>query len=120
MLAYLPFRCIFANHFTTLDVILDDKELVKLYTTGKSKKLRLPDQVIEKFLSTIQKVEASVTIYDLWADKGLRFEKLKGSEKLYSMRISGKYRLEMEVEWKDDRQTIGKFHLLTISNHYGD
>ncbi len=66
MLAYLPFRCIFVNHFTALDVILDDKKLVKLYTTGKSKKLRLPDQVIEKFLSTIQKIEASVTINDLF------------------------------------------------------
>ena len=120
MLAYLPFRCIFAKHFTALDVILDDKELVKLYTTGKSKKLRLPEQIIEKFLSTIQKIEASVTINDLLADKGLRFEKLRGSENHYSMRLSGKYRLEMEVEWKDDKQTVGKFHLLSISNHYGD
>jgi proteic killer suppression protein len=103
-----------------LDVFLDDKELERLYESGKSKKLRLPDQVTEKFFSVIQKIEASVNIYDLWADKGLKFERLKGSEKLYSMRLSGKYRLEMEVEWKDDKQTVGKFHLLTISNHYGD
>lgn len=103
-----------------MDVFLDDKELVKLYTTGKSKKLKLPEPVIEKFLSTIQKIEASVTIYDLWADRGLKFEKIKGTEKVYSMRLSGKYRLEMKIEWQDTDQTIGFFYLVTISNHYGD
>jgi len=101
-----------------LDVIINDKELEKLYTSGNSKKLKLPEQVIEKFFSTIQKIEASIAIYDLWADKGLRFEKLRGFENRYSMRLSSKYRLEMEVEWKDDKQTIGRFYLLTISNHY--
>ncbi len=103
-----------------MDVFLDDKELVKLYTTGKSKKLKLPEQVIEKFLLTVQKIEASTTIHDLWADKGLKFEKLKGTDKFYSMRLSGKYRLEMKVEWQDTNQTIGIFRLVTISNHYGD
>jgi len=103
-----------------LESILDDKELVTLYTTGKSKKLRLPQLVTDKFFSTIQKIEASVDIYDLWNDKGLKFEKLRGSENTYSMRLSGKYRLEMEVDWKDDKRTVGIFHLLTISNHYGD
>jgi toxin HigB-1 len=103
-----------------LDVFLDDKELEKLYTAGKSKKLRLPEPVTEKFLSAIQKIEASVNMYDLWADKGLKFKRLQGFEKLYSVRLTGKYRLEMEVEWIDEKQTMGKFHLLKISNHYGD
>jgi len=103
-----------------VNVFIDDKELEKLYTRGKSKKLKLSEQVIEKFFSTIQKIEASVTIYDLWNDKGLKFEKLQGTEKHYSMRLSGKYRLEMKVEWEDANQTIGKFHIQKISNHYDD
>jgi plasmid maintenance system killer protein len=103
-----------------LDAFLDDKELLKLFSEGKSRKLRLPNQVIEKVFSTVQKIEASVSVYDLWADKGLRFEKLTGSENRYSMRLSGKFRLEMRVEWKDEEQTIGIFFLLGISNHYGD
>jgi len=103
-----------------LNVYIDDKELEKLFTTGQSKKLRLPEQVTEKFLATIQKIESSVTIHDLWADKGLRFEKLRGIANTYSMRLTVKYRLEMEVIWVDDKQTIGKFYLKTISNHYGD
>lgn len=103
-----------------MDVIIDNKELEKLYTSGQSKKLKLPELVIDKFFATIQKIESSVSIHDLWADKGLRFEKLRGTTNRYSMRLSGKYRLETEVIWIDDKQTIGKFYLQTISNHYGD
>jgi toxin HigB-1 len=103
-----------------LEVHLDDKELIKLYTTGKSNKLKLPERVIEKFLATIQKIESALTIRDLLADNGLRFEKLKGMVNRYSMRLSSKYRLEMEVEWIDDKLTVGKFYLKTISSHYDD
>jgi len=103
-----------------LDVLLNDKELVKLYETGKSKKLRLPEPVIEKFFAAVQKIDAAVNIYDLWKDSALRFEKLKGAGNRYSMRLTGKYRLEMTVEWKDDPPTIGKFFIEEISNHYGD
>ena len=102
------------------EVYIEDKELEKVYTSGKSSKLRLPDQVTDKFFATIQKIEAAVGIQDLLADNGLHFEKLKGSTNYYSIRLSGKYRLEMEVERDDDKQTQGRFYLKTISNHYGD
>lgn len=103
-----------------MEVFINDKELEKLYTTGQSRKLKLQEHIVDKFLATIQKTEASVTINDLLADKGLRFEKLRGFENRYSMRLSGKYRLEMEIEWNDDKRNVGKFFLLTISKHYGD
>ena len=103
-----------------MEVFINDKELERLYTTGQSRKLRIQEHVIDKFLATVQKIEASVIINDLLADKGLRFEKLRGSENRYSMRLSGKFRLEMEIVWKDDKRNVGKFYLLTISNHYGD
>jgi len=48
-----------------LDVYIDDKELIKLYETGKSKKLKLQPEIIEKFFATIQKIEAAEDIYDL-------------------------------------------------------
>ena len=103
-----------------MEVSIEDKELEKLYTSGKSKKLKLPEMVIDKFFATIQKIEAAQSIYDLWADKGLKFEKLKGTENLYSMRLNRQYRLEMEVTWENVEKTIGLFGLLEISNHYGD
>ena len=101
-----------------MEVFLDDKQLEVLYTSGQSKKLKLHDQVIEKFFATVQKIEASVTVHDLWADNGLRFKKLSGHSSRYAMRLNNKYRLEMEIEWEDEAQTIGKFFLQAISNHY--
>lgn len=103
-----------------MEVHIDDKELEKIYITGKSNKLRLPVSVVEKFFAIIQKIESATNIGDIWADKGLRFEKLHGTVNSFSMRLTGKYRLEMEVIWMDEKFTVGKFYLKTISNHYGD
>lgn len=103
-----------------MDVFIHDRDLEILYTTGRSKKLKLPANVIDKFFATVQKIEAAATIYDLWNDKGLRFEKLKGTKNKWSMRLSQAYRLEMEISWVDEKESIGQFFLLTISNHYGD
>jgi toxin HigB-1 len=103
-----------------LIVHIDDKDLIKLYETGSSKKLRLTENVIEKFFATVQKIESAINIYDFWKDSGLKFEKLKGYKNRYSMRLSGKHRLEMEITWTNNDQTIGEFYLITISGHYGD
>ena len=103
-----------------LEVYIDDKQLELLYTTGKSKKLKLPDQVIDKFFATVQKIEAAQSIHDLWADNGLRFKKIGKNEEYYSMRLNQKYRLELTINWENEDKTIGKFVLQTISNHYDD
>lgn len=101
-----------------MEFTFKNKELEKLYTTGKSKKLKLPNDIIEKFFARIQQIEAANDIYDLWNDKGLNFEKLKGSENSYSMRLKIKYRLEMDIDWKNNELTIGDFIITDISNHY--
>ena len=104
--------------FTHLEVKLQDKHLIELYESGKSRKLKLPQPIVDKFFATIQKIEAAIDIYDLTNDRGLNFEKLKGTESKYSMRLNRQYRLEMEVLWENDPPTKGVFVLLTISNHY--
>jgi plasmid maintenance system killer protein len=100
-----------------LDVYIDDKELEKLYVTGSSRKLKLRPDIIEKYFATIQKISAANNIYDLWNDSSLNFENYK---KHYSMRLSGKYRLEADVKWINEEKTIGDFHLFKISKHYED
>ena len=60
-----------------MEVFLNNKELEKLYETGESRKLKLEKQVVEKFFATILKIEATVGVKDLLADKGKRFEKLR-------------------------------------------
>jgi len=100
-----------------LEVYLDNKELQKLYVTGKSSKLKLRQDVIDKYFGVIQKISAAKDIYDLWNDPSLNFEKYKMH---YSIRLTGKYRLEMRVNWMNETKTIGEFYLFQISNHYGD
>jgi len=103
-----------------LRVFINDRDLLKLYETGRSKKLNLPAEVIDKFFATVQKIESALTIYDLWNKPGFKFEKLKGFKNRYSMRLTGKYRLEIEITWTNPDQTTGDFYLITISAHYGD
>lgn len=101
-----------------MEFTFNNKALEKLYTTGKSNKLKLSNDIIDKFFARIQQIEAAHTIYDLWNDKGLNFEKLQGHINLYSMRLKLKYRLEMQIEWKNDEKTIGVFIITEISKHY--
>ena len=103
-----------------MNVYIDDKELLKLYESGRSKKLRLPETVIDKYFATIQKIESATSIHDFWKDSRLIFEKLRGFKNRYSMRLTIKYRLEMEIEWENTENTIGEFILIEISLHYGD
>jgi len=96
----------------------DNKDLEKLYTDGKSKKYRLPNDIIDKFFARIQQIEAAKDIYDLWNDKGLNFEKMNGYDSRYSMRLKVKYRLEMNIDWKNAEKSIGNFSIVEITNHY--
>lgn len=101
-----------------MEFTFENKELEKLYITGNSKKLKLSNDIIDKFFARIQQIEAANSIHDLWKDKGLNFEKMTGENNLYSMRLKIKYRLEMRIEWKNDEKTIGDFIITEISNHY--
>jgi len=101
-----------------MDFRFENKDLEKLYTEGKSKKYRLPEDIIDKFFARIQQIEAAKDIFDLWNDKGLNFERLQGYESRYSMRLKLKYRLEMIVEWQNNEKNIGEFIIIDITNHY--
>ena len=101
-----------------MNVVINDKELLKLYQTGKSSKFRLTDDIIAKFFMRIQTIAASVNIYDFWKDPAIKFEKLKGFENRYSMRLNNKYILEIEIVWENDEKTEGIFYLKDISTHY--
>jgi toxin HigB-1 len=101
-----------------MNVNINDKELIKLYEKGQSRKLKLPQEVVDKFFACIQKIDAANTIHDLWKDVSLNFKKLQGYKNRYSMRLTQKWRLEMEIDWENDELTIGSFTIIDISNHY--
>lgn len=83
-----------------MNVYISDKDLENLYIKGSSKKLSLRKDIIDKFFASVQKKSAANDIYDLWKDPSLKFEKYKDH---YSIRLSGKFRLEIKVEWEDVR-----------------
>ncbi len=96
-----------------------NKDLLKLFTTGKSKKYRLEQRIVRQFFEVVASIQAAKDIYDLWNEPSLKFEKLQGHDKRHSLRISHKYRLEVEIEWQNEEQTIGIVGIDEISNHYG-
>ena len=101
-----------------MEVNFLNKELLKLYETGKSKKYRLAANVIQGFFEVVAILIASTDIMDLWKEPSLNFEKLQGFKKRYSLRITRKYKLEVEIEWENKEKTIGNIGIDEISNHY--
>ncbi len=103
-----------------MDWDFENKNLLELYQTGKSKKYRgLPPSVVTKFVARIAQIEAAVDVFDLAKTNSLHFKELH-NKKRYSIRIDGKWRLEFRIEWEDKNKTKGVFYILELSNHYGD
>ena len=101
-----------------MQVIFDNKKLVKLYETGECSKYRISKQILEKFFMRIEQLEAAVDIYDLWKTPSLNFEKMKGKKNRYSVRIDRGYRLEFEIRRDNTEKTKGTVILKEISKHY--
>ncbi len=61
-----------------MEVNFLNKELLKIYETGKSKKYRLAANVIQGFFEVAAILIASTDILDLWKESSLNLEKLQG------------------------------------------
>ena len=103
-----------------MQVKFDNKHIEALYKKGASKKYPLQPQILTTFFMRIQQLEAAATIYDLWNTPSIRFKKLHGFENRFSLRIDGAMRLEVELTWQDQANTVGIVHIVEISKHYGD
>ncbi len=86
------------------------KKIEALYTEEKNAH-KYPDVVVENFFEIMSIIEAAESEQDLYALKGLRFEKLsgkRGKEGQRSLRLNNQWRLIMVIE-KDDQ---GKYILI--------
>ena len=102
-----------------MEIKFKSSDLRELYETGSSKKhKKLEKRIIKSYIEAIEILKAAFTIYDLWHDPSLHFEKMQGFPNRFSARITGKYRLEIEVAWKNAGKTIGIFNIDKISKHY--
>jgi len=103
-----------------MEVLIKNNKLKELYVKGKSKKYKIPQEILKKFFMGIQQLEAADSIYDLWKTTSLNFEKLKGFENMYSIRLTKQWRLEMKIEWQNEEKTKGIIDIMELSKHYGD
>ena len=102
-----------------MEFVITNKNLVELYEKGKNRKYRILHDVQKHYSMRIQQIEAAQTICDLMVPP-LHFEKLQGYKNRYSLRVTLKWRLEFEIEWKNEEKTIGKIYICELSQHYGD
>ncbi len=94
-----------------------NKNLIELYTEGKSKKYKFLNKVeINKFMIAVGIIESAANINDFRKMSSLNFEHLNGNR--YSMRLSRQNRLEMLIEWEDENKTLGTIYLDDITKHY--
>ena len=103
-----------------MDFEFADRELRRLYEEGRSRKHKLPKYLVRKFIMRIDEIEAAETIHDLWCKPSLNFEKMTGYANRYSIRAQDKWRVEFEIDWKDEKRTRGLFRIMKYSKHYGE
>jgi plasmid maintenance system killer protein len=88
-------------------------ELEDLYFEGKGIS-RYPDSVIRAFFKKIINIKNAKHEGDLREIKGNHFEKLKGFENRYSIRLNDKYRLIFSIQESSEKMIVVE----EISNHY--
>ncbi|MDB9494663.1 type II toxin-antitoxin system RelE/ParE family toxin [Spirulina major CS-329] len=98
-----------------MDFVFKKKKIELLYTTEKDAH-KYPN-VIDDFFEVMAMITAAETIQDLYANKGLHFEKLKGKrgkQGQYSLRLNKQWRLIVIIE--QDPQ--GKYLLIIDIEDY--
>jgi proteic killer suppression protein len=83
-----------------------DPKLEVLYTTGRGGK-RFSREVVDAFVRALVRIDAATDERDLYAQKGMHFEKLKGDRKgQRSIRLNQQWRLILSVEHDADGTLI--------------
>jgi len=89
------------------------KELANLCYQGKGAE-DYPDFIVNSFFRKISQIKRAKNENDLRALKSNHFEKLKGKDNLYSIRLNDQYRLEFSILESSEKELFIK----RISNHY--
>lgn len=96
-------------------VRFESKRLAALYCDQAAAK-RYPSEVVDAFFEMMAALSAAVDERDLYALKGLHFEKLKGGRKdERSMRLNRSWRLIVRMERENDGKLVV---VVDLENHY--
>lgn len=100
-----------------MELEFKNKELIQLYSTGKSTKYNIPLSVAEKFLHRVLQLESAYSILDIKNTSFLNFQKAPKFKNRFTVEICPEYLLVFDIDWEDDNETKGKFFLIDIINN---
>ena len=95
-----------------------DEELTRLYTTGTSRKLRLPQGIPRLFVMHVGSIDAAKDINDLRNPPSMKFKKLEGKQNQFSIRLNKQFRLIFALDFDDLTRLTGKVLIQEINKHY--
>lgn len=101
--------CIFSNHrpASHMDVDFDDDDLDRLETDATFS-AGFGSDIVRGFRKVMQRVRAAHDERDLYAIRGLRFEKLDGVRShQHSLRINDQWRVIVELRGKGSQKRVG-------------
>ncbi len=87
---------IFVCRFVILKFNIENKELSRLYETGKSRLLALPKKVIDKFFLRLECILAACELNDIENDEAMDFRRNRGKNKI-SLRLIEGWRIEADL-----------------------
>ena len=99
-----------------MEIRFATSDIEELYTEEKGAE-RYPPEVVSAFFRRVDLIRNAIDERDLRALKGVRFEKLRGSDR-YSMRLNRQWRQELVFD--PPQGTDKAAVIIQISKHYGD
>ena len=100
----------------------EQEYLRELYEEGKAagKKHRFQPEVIKQYQKTIERLEITNKIEDLFQISSLNYEKLSGNKKgLESVRVNNQYRIEFKSSITGEEPDVLTIcSIVELSNHY--
>ena len=97
-----------------MNVEFKNKELVKLYVSGKSTKYSIPLNTAELFVLRVFQLKSAHSIKDIKKTKFFNFFKPVKLKNTFRINICNESKLEFQIEWLDDKETVGTIFITDL------
>ena len=104
-----------------MNILFGKDNLKELYEKGMctDRKHWFQPQVVSKYRKTVDLIESTTVMEDLFRFHSLHFESLHGDkEGLYSVRMNDQYRLEFTLGFTGSESVVTVCMLVELSNDY--
>jgi len=99
-----------------MGVIFKHKKLKELYEKrNRPRKYGFENYIIEEFIQIVDDLNEINNLHDLYEHKSWHFKRF---EKHYSIRVSLRYRIELQLTFSESNDIIGDVTILKFTYHY--